>query len=152
MGSSSNDRHYPARPFAAVGVVVWRGDEVLVIRRARPPRKDQWGLVGGAVELGETHFEAAKREVKEETGIEAEPFAIITAIDSVSRDAEGKVEFHYSIVEVNARYMGGDITPGDEALEARWISPVELKNYQVWDQMHRVVALADTQRRILAKP
>jgi 8-oxo-dGTP diphosphatase len=149
MGGTE-DRHYPSRPFAAVGVVVWKGDEILVIKRTRPPRKDQWGLIGGAVELGETHFEAAKREVKEETGIEAEPFAVITAIDSVSRDAQGKVEFHYSVVEINARYTGGELKPGDEALEAHWISPVELKKYEVWDQMHRVVALADAQRRVFS--
>lgn len=148
MNQSLQDhRRYPSRPFAAVGVVVWKGDRLLIIKRAHPPREGQWGLIGGALETGETHFEAAIREAREEAGIEIEPFGIITAIDSVTRDTWGKTEFHYSIVEVNARWMSGEPKLNAELLEARWASPGEVENLPVWQEMKRVVKLAETQYR-----
>ena len=63
-------REYPDRPFVGVGVVVWRGDNVLLIQRGKPPRIGAWSLPGGAQELGETVRETAVREVREETGVE----------------------------------------------------------------------------------
>ncbi|MBI3420140.1 MAG: NUDIX hydrolase [Proteobacteria bacterium] len=143
--SIKESRRYPSRPFATVGVVVWWGDEILIIKRARPPRQGEWGLIGGAVELGETHFDAAIREVREETGVMIEPFDVITCIDSVTHDAAGMVEFHYSIVEVNARYVNGEAQALDDITEARWIKPAELESLQVWDEMRRVVGLAQAQ-------
>ena len=59
-------REYPDRPWVGVGVVVWQGDRVLLIRRGRAPRLGQWGLPGGAQSVGETLFEAAAREVLEQ--------------------------------------------------------------------------------------
>ena len=64
-----------------VGIVVWRDGKVLLVRRANPPKAGQWALPGGAQELGETLFEAAMREVKEETGITVKPYRIITALE-----------------------------------------------------------------------
>ncbi|HVY13536.1 MAG TPA: NUDIX hydrolase [Alphaproteobacteria bacterium] len=143
----NDPRRYPSRPFAAVGVVVWKGDQLLIVKRAKPPREGQWSLIGGALELGETHFECAAREAKEEAGIIIQPFGIITAIDSLVRDAQGKAEYHYSIVEVNARWLSGEPVAGDGVSEARWISLAELEKLDVWSEMKRVAKLANAQRQ-----
>src|SRR3712207_2589394 len=85
-----SEREYPDRPWVGVGVIVWRGDQVLLVRRGRPPRAGQWGLPGGAQEVGETLFEAAAREVLEETGLTVRPYAVVTAVDAVNRDDDGR--------------------------------------------------------------
>ena len=95
-------REYPDRPWVGVGVVVWQGERVLLIRRGRAPRLGQWGLPGGAQSVGETLFEVAVREVLEETGLEVVPHAVVTALDSISRDEDGGAQFHYTLVEVVA--------------------------------------------------
>lgn len=139
-------RRYPAHPIPAIGVVVWRGDDILMVQRAKPPREGQWGLIGGVQETGETHFEAAIREVHEETGVTVEPFGIITALDGMTRDAQGQIEFHYSIVEVNARYVSGTPTAGSDARAVRWVVSDELGSMPIWPEIIRVVALAKEQR------
>ena len=62
-------REYPEVPIVAVGVVVKRGREVLLVRRLNEPSRGRWSLPGGVVELGETVREAAWREVREECGL-----------------------------------------------------------------------------------
>ena len=87
-----SDRRYPARPIVGVGTVVLDGDMVLMIQRGKPPRQGLWSLPGGAQELGETIHEAARREVREETGLEIEIFGLIDVVDSVRPDADDKIE------------------------------------------------------------
>lgn len=151
LASDSDCRNYPSRPWPAVGVVVWKGDQLLVVKRGKPPGAGCWGLVGGALELGETHFAAATREALEETGIAIKPFAIITAIDGITRDAKDEVEFHYSIVEVNADWVSGDMVAASDALEAHWMTMAQLRALNVWSEMRRVVELAWQQKLALAK-
>lgn len=139
-------RSYPAHPWPAIGVVVWQGDKTLIIRRGKPPGKDQWGIIGGALEVGETHFECAVREAREEAGIVIEPFNIITAIDGITRDSDERVQYHYSIVEVNARWVSGDAKPASDITETRWVTLPELRSMNVWSEMLRVVELAAVQK------
>ncbi len=145
----AEERRYPNRPWPAIGVIVWRGTgadaETLIIRRGQPPGEGQWGLIGGAQETGETYFEAAIREAREEAGIAIRPFGIVTAIDGITRDAEARVEYHYSIVEVNAEWQTGDATPQSDARAVRWVTMAELESLNVWSEMLRVVKLAQAQ-------
>lgn len=140
-------RRYAAYPVPAIGVVVWRGNELLIVRRGKPPGEGQWGLVGGAQEWGETHFAAAQREAQEEAGITIAPFGIITAIDGLTRDGSGGVEYHYSIVEVNADYVSGTPEAASDVREVRWVTLPELEAMGVWSEMLRVVKLAEMQRK-----
>lgn len=55
-------------PAPAVGCAILRDGKVLLSRRAGPPKKGEWDLVGGFIEPGETSDEAVRREVREETG------------------------------------------------------------------------------------
>jgi 8-oxo-dGTP diphosphatase len=140
-------REYPAYPLPAIGVILWRGEQTLLIRRGKPPGQGEWGLIGGVQETGETHFEAAIREAKEETGLTIAPFAIVTAIDGITRDADGRVQFHYSIVEVNAEWVAGEAVAASDAAETRWIALPELRQMPVWSELLRVVELAYRQRK-----
>jgi 8-oxo-dGTP diphosphatase len=135
-------REYPDRPWVGVGIVVWRGDEVLLVRRAKPPRLGEWSIPGGAQSLGETVFEAAIREVREEAGVEVKPTAIITVVDSVLRDAAQRTQFHYTLVEISAEWISGEPVAGDDADAARWATPEEAAALVKWDETLRIIAEA----------
>ncbi|MCW2246150.1 ADP-ribose pyrophosphatase YjhB (NUDIX family) [Azospirillum fermentarium] len=138
----AQSRTYPARPWVGVGVIVWRGDRVLLIRRGRAPRLGQWSLPGGAQEVGETVFQAAAREVREETGLTVRPTGVVTVVDAITRDGEGRVEYHYTLVEVAAEWEAGEAVCADDALEARWATVDEAANLVPWDETERVIRLA----------
>lgn len=135
-------REYPDRPWVGVGVVVWQGERVLLIRRGRAPRLGQWGLPGGAQSAGETLFEAAAREVLEETGLEVVPQAVVTALDSISRDDAGNVQFHYTLVEVVAECGPGEPVAADDAMDARWVPADKVGDLVEWDETVRVIEMS----------
>jgi len=85
-----------------------------------------WAIPGGGLELGESLREAAEREIREETGITIRAGEPIFTGDVCERDAEGRVRFHYVIVDLAAEYVSGEVKGGDDALEARWVSPAEV--------------------------
>ncbi len=138
--------HYPTQPVVGIGVVVWQENKVLLVRRKNPPLAGQWGLPGGKQKVGETMMEAAQREVREETGIEIIPMGMITALDAITRDAEDKIEYHYTIVEVAAEYHSGGIRADDDALDARWANLDEVQDLCAWPEVARVVRLSLLQR------
>ncbi len=119
-------RHAPDRPWAGVVVVVWRDDKFLLTLRAKPPHAGAWGLPGGALNLGETAFAAALREVEEETGIVCVPRASFTTVDIIECDANGAVAFHFLLAAVAADYDSGVVTPRDDAADARWFTLTDL--------------------------
>jgi ADP-ribose pyrophosphatase YjhB (NUDIX family) len=135
-------RDYPERPIVGIGCVVWQGDEVLLVKRGKPPGLGEWGLPGGAQEVGETVFEAAAREVLEETGIVCEPLGLITVLDMIRYDAEQAVQFHYTIVEVAARYVSGAVMAADDVLDARFVAADTVGGLAVWGEVKRVVGLS----------
>jgi len=125
-------REYPDTPIAGVGAVIVRdgpGSEkqVLLIRRGQEPLKGEWSLPGGAVELGETLEAAVCREVLEETGLTVEVVDTILAFDRISRDDEGRVRYHYVLVDFLCRVTGGSLACASDATEARWADPDELE-------------------------
>jgi 8-oxo-dGTP diphosphatase len=135
-------REYPDRPWVGVGIVVWRGDEILLVRRAKPPRLGEWSIPGGAQSLGETVFEAAIREVREETGIAIRPTGIITVVDSIIRDAEQRPQFHYTLVEISAEWTAGEAVAADDVDDVRWATPAAAAALVKWDETLRIIAEA----------
>jgi 8-oxo-dGTP diphosphatase len=117
---------YPDCPRLAVGAVVFKDQQVLLVRRGHPPGQGQWAIPGGSVHLGETLQQAAEREVLEETAVTIRARQPIYTFDLVDRDADGRVRFHYVIVDLAADYISGDPRAGDDALEARWVPVGEL--------------------------
>jgi ADP-ribose pyrophosphatase YjhB (NUDIX family) len=144
--TAADDRHYPLRPVAGVGVVIWRDDKVLLVKRGNAPRQGEWGLPGGMQQLGETIMQAAVREAREETGLDIVPIGIVTAIDAITTDAAGKIEFHYTIVEVAADAMPGDAKAEDDAADLRWVALDEIDKLCVWPEVARIAKLAALQR------
>ena len=135
-------RSYPERPFVGVGVVILRGEEVLLIRRGKPPRVGHWSLPGGAQELGETVNEAAVREVMEETGVEIEIIGLVDVVDSIRRDGDGQVEFHYTLVDLAAEWRSGEARPGSDADGVRWVPIAEIDDLGLWSETVRIVKQA----------
>jgi 8-oxo-dGTP diphosphatase len=124
-------RKYPDAPIAGVGAVIVRdgpggGKQALLIRRAQEPLKGEWSLPGGAVELGETLEQAVCREVIEETGLVVEAVEVVQAFDRISRDDEGRVRYHYVLIDFLCRVVGGSLACATDALEGRWAAPDEL--------------------------
>ncbi|MCH7936582.1 MAG: NUDIX hydrolase [Proteobacteria bacterium] len=138
------NREYPERPLVGIGVVVLGTRGVLMIKRGKPPRKGQWSLPGGAQELGETVSEAARREVMEETGLTIAILGLVDVVDSISRDDAGKVQYHYTLVEVLARIPPGAETepsPGGDAEEAAWIPVEDIPGLGLWSETERIINL-----------
>ena len=119
-------RRYPERPIVGVLAVVMRGDSVLVVRRANPPMPGRWGFPGGVLELGETIAQGAMRELLEETGVTAEAAGPLTVIDTIDRDREGRVRYHYTLVAVIGHWQSGDGVPGDDADDVAWLTRAEI--------------------------
>jgi ADP-ribose pyrophosphatase YjhB (NUDIX family) len=135
----AGSREYPDRPWVGVGIVVWRGDQILLVRRAKPPRLGEWSIPGGAQSLGETVFEAAIREVGEETGIAIRPTAIITVVDSVIRDSAQRPQFHYTLIEISAEWLAGEAGAADDVDAVRWATRAEAGTLIKWDETLRVI-------------
>jgi ADP-ribose pyrophosphatase YjhB (NUDIX family) len=119
-------RRYPDRPIVGVLAVVLRGDRVLVVRRANPPMPGRWGFPGGVLELGETVAQGAMRELLEETGVTAEAAGPLTVIDTIDRDGEGRVRYHYTLVAVIGHWQSGEGVAGDDAGEVAWLTRTEI--------------------------
>jgi len=117
---------YPDFPRVAVGAVVFYNGRVLLVKRGKPPARGVWAIPGGAVHLGETLQEAAQREILEETGIRIEAKEPIYIFDSVEKDPQGRVRFHYVIIDLAAVFIGGSLRSGDDAEEACWASKEDL--------------------------
>lgn len=139
-------RLYPSRPIVGVGVVVWHGARVLLIKRGKPPRAGQWSLPGGAQRLGETLAETARREVLEETGLEVAIGEIIATLDLIERDDDGRVRHHYTLVDFVAESDDTALQAGDDAADARWFDRAELDQLGLWSETLRIIDLAAEKR------
>jgi ADP-ribose pyrophosphatase YjhB (NUDIX family) len=124
-------RRYPDRPIIAVLAVVLRGEgaetRALIVQRAQQPNAGRWGFPGGVLELGETVAEGAMREMMEETGIRAEPAGVLNVHDAVSRDDEGRVQFHYVLIAVRGIWRSGEGEPADDAAACAWASRADIE-------------------------
>lgn len=124
-------RKYPVRPWLGVGVVVHKGDKVLLIKRGKEPNKGKWSLPGGAQDTGETVMEAASREVLEETGLYIKDTQIIDVVDSITKDDNGKVLYHYTLIEIGALWHDGEPKANSDAEEVMWAGVETLDNFDL---------------------
>jgi 8-oxo-dGTP diphosphatase len=131
---------YPDHPRVGVGAIVIQGDKVLLIRRGAPPGKGLWAPPGGGVALGETLEAAVEREAREETGLTIRVGKAVYSFDLIERDDEGRVRFHYVIVDFRAEVLSGTLAAGDDAEDARWFTAAELDTIPVSNTTRRLLA------------
>ena len=144
--TDNSRRRYPDRPIVGVGAVVLDGDRVLLVKRAHEPLKGEWSLPGGAVDVGETLEEAIGREVREETCLDVEVGPIIDVLDRIRCDGDGRVRFHYVLVDFLCRPLGGTLQCASDAEEAAWAERAELGRYGVADATISVIDKAIARR------
>ena len=134
----------PMLPVPAVGVVCLRGDEVLLIRRGTPPRLGEWSLPGGRIQPGERAADAALRELREETGIEARLTRLIDVVDGVFPEAG----LHYVLIDYAADWLAGEPVAGDDADEAAFMAVEAALQAVTWAETRRVIRAAVSFRNL----
>ena len=133
----------PRSPIAAVGVVCFRGEDVLLVRRGAPPLEGAWSLPGGRIEWGERAADAALRELKEETRCSADLIGLIDVVDAVfTRRGGGEAWGHYVLIDYAARWTEGEPVAGDDARDARFFSPPDIAALDLWDETRRIIEAA----------
>ena len=134
-----DSRWYPQLPMVGVHALVFKEGKMLLAKRAKEPSKGKWSLPGGRIELGETVYEAAKREILEECSIEIEIERFIDVADSIIRDEEDRVRYHFVLIYLLARYKAGEIKAQSDAEDVRWVKPDELAGLDIHPQLRAVL-------------
>lgn len=127
------------RPAVGVGVAIFKGEDVLLIKRGKEPRKGQWSLPGGAQELGETTVDAAYREVLEETGLTVDIKEIVDAVNVIQKDKSGVIEYHYVLVDYVAEYVSGTAIAMDDAVDTKWVPIATISSLDLWSETVRII-------------
>ena len=125
MTDGPADRLYPPRPILAVSTAVFRDGRVLIARRARAPWRGAFSLPGGVVEIGETLAEAARRELREEVGVEAEIAGFVRHVEPIHHEG-GRVKAHFVIVVMKGLWLSGEPRLSEEVDEIAWVDPLDL--------------------------
>ena len=132
-------RRYPVRPHVGVGVLLVRDNRLLLIKRKYNPDAGYWSIPGGHLDLEEKVEVAAEREALEETGFKVKVTRLAGIIDKIMYDDEGKIEYHYVLLNYFVEQIEGDIDQPpkakDDALEAKFVPFNQLKNFQLTESL-----------------
>ncbi len=124
-------RKYPHHPIIGVGGIIFQQDQVLLVKRGREPGLGEWSIPGGVVHTGETLKEAVVREVFEETHLEVEVLALAKVLERIFRDPEGRVAYHYVLVDFLCQCRGGELKSDSDAQDARFVPLQDLPSYKI---------------------
>ena len=138
----SKYREYPERPFVGVGVVVLRGNEVLLIQRGKAPNKGQWSIPGGKQRLGETIVQTVHRELLEETRVKIKQPALLDVVDVIMQDEKGEIQYHYTLVDNQAEWLSGEFRSGDDADAVKWVHFDELNSVGLLEITREIILKA----------
>jgi len=130
-------REYPVQPIVGVGAVVVDSGKILLVQRGVEPSLGKWSFPGGAVELGEAVRFAVIRETKEETCLDIELIqdTPMDAYDIFERDKQGKLWYHYVLLQFLAKPITGTLKPTSDAKDAKWVALKEINNYDLADSV-----------------
>jgi 8-oxo-dGTP diphosphatase len=124
-------REFPDNPLVGVGAVIVENNRVLLVRRGQAPLLGEWSLPGGVLECGETLRAAVIREAREETGLVVESGEMLGVYERIilsedGRSEDGRVRYHYVLVDFLCRPASGDLKAASDAAEVRWFTREEL--------------------------
>ena len=138
----SDRRAYPDRPYVGVGAVIVDAGKVVIVKRKYEPLKGQWSIPGGAVEVGETLESSIAREMLEETGLVIEVGPVIEVFDRITRDPDGRVRYHFVLVDYLCWPVGGQLQAGSDVEDAILADPSQLEPYKLTPKATMVIARA----------
>jgi 8-oxo-dGTP diphosphatase len=138
----SPKREYPQAPVVGVGGVVIHEGRALLIKRGSEPLKNQWSIPGGTLELGESIQEGVRRELLEETGISVRVGELIEVFDRIFRDAAGKIQYHFVIVDYLCEKISGEAHAASDVTDTAWVREEDLWNYNLTEAATRVIRKA----------
>ena len=99
--------------------MIFRHGQILLVERGREPFKGYWSLPGGVLEVGETLESGVAREVKEETGLEVTPVALVEIFERLIPDQQGRIEYHYVLLDFLCRARPGKLAPASDVVARR---------------------------------
>jgi ADP-ribose pyrophosphatase YjhB (NUDIX family) len=140
--SVNDTRKYPDRPYVGVGAVIVAEGKVLLVKRKYDPLAGRWSLPGGGVEVGETLEESVAREMREETGLDIEVGPVIEVFDRILRDEDGRVRYHFVLVDYLCWPAGGTLQAGSDVADAVFVDPEGLISYELTAKATAVIERA----------
>ena len=138
----TDKREYPDRPVVGVGGVVIEDGRAMLIRRGTPPLEGQWSIPGGTLELGETLTEGARRELREETGLDVEVLELIEVFERIFPGDGSRPQYHFVIVDYLCRKTGGALQAGGDATDVAQVREEDLERYALTVAATRVLKKA----------
>lgn len=140
-------REYPSRPIVGVSAVIFDGDKVLLVKRGKQPGLDKWNLPGGAVELGERLEDALKREIREEVSVDLAIGGLVGVFDTILRDDDTAVMYHYVLVDYWGWVSKGRPAAGSDVKDLKWVYPHEAEALGIGDQVRKTIEKAARARK-----
>ena len=147
-----SDRRYPDRPFVGIGGIIVHEGRVVLVKRRFEPLAGQWSIPGGAVETGETLEACLIREMAEETGFIVEVGPVVEVLDRITHDDDGRVLYHFVLIDYLCWPVGGELRAGSDVAEAVLAEPLELAQYQLTEKALSVIERALDMARDMPPP
>lgn len=132
-------RTYPCAPICAVGGIIFKGNQVLLVKRSKAPAKGKWSIPGGVVHLGEKLERAVQRELFEELQLVVHPVRVGKVLERIFRDPNGKILFHYIIIDYVCEILSGVVKPGSDAAAAGYFDIGFLENLDMTEGTTEII-------------
>lgn len=116
--------------FGVAGAIIEKDGKVLLVREGNDKADaGLWNQPAGWIDVGEDPVEAAKREVKEETGLDFEPTGLIGIYSLYRKDLQEKIGAtpHAIKLVFRGNWSGEAKHDGSEIMELRWFPPEEIE-------------------------
>lgn len=132
-------REYPDTPLVGIGAIIIEDQRVVLVKRGHAPLQGKWSIPGGVLEVGETLRKAVVREVREETALTIEPGELLGVFERVIPDEQGKMRYHYVLIDFLCRRATGELKAGDDAAEVGWFRKDELSGLELARETEEVI-------------
>jgi mutator protein MutT len=132
-------REYPDTPLVGIGAIIIENERVVLVKRGHAPLQGKWSIPGGVLEVGETLRKAVVREVREETALTIEPGELLGVFERVIPDEQGKMKYHYVLIDFLCRRSTGELKAGDDAAEVGWFRKDQLSGLELARETEEVI-------------